>query len=91
MRSDVSNSQNGMTVAEAALIVHQFEEGALDPDLPGTMELVDEARRVGVAASLWGAEDGRPHTARRRRLLMACCAIATITCVGLTLVFATSS
>jgi len=79
-----------MTVAEATRIVQQFEAGALDPELPGTMELVNEARRVGVVAAMWGTADGRPQRGRARRLVIVCCAIAALTCTGLTLVFVTS-
>ncbi|MFR0656711.1 hypothetical protein SB719_19350, partial [Pantoea sp. SIMBA_079] len=35
-----------MTVAEASRIVRQFENGTLDPELPGTIDLVNEAHRV---------------------------------------------
>ncbi len=89
-RDQVPSHQAGMTVEEAARIIQQFDAGTLDTDLPGTMELVYEARRVSVAASMWGTEDGHPRTALRRQLVIACCAVATITCVGLTLVFVTS-
>lgn len=90
MRDRGASRESGMTVDEAARIIQQFEAGALDPALPGTMDLVNEARRVGVTASLWGTENGHPFTRRRRQLVIACCSVASITIIGLTLVFVTS-
>lgn len=47
-----------MTLEEATRIEAQAESGALDFSLPGTQELVDEARRVHVTAHMWGTTRG---------------------------------
>jgi hypothetical protein len=47
-----------MTLEEATRIEAQAESGALDFSLPGTQELVDEARRVHVTAYMWGTTRG---------------------------------
>ncbi len=79
-----------MTVEEANQITRNYQAGALDPRIPGTMEVVYEAHRVQVNAYMWGAMAGRPQTQRRRRLVLACCAIAAATSTGLTMVFLAS-
>ena len=65
-----------MTLEEAHRIQANFDRGVLDPDLPGTMELVNEAHRRSVTAQLWGNQ--RPPSARvSRGFVVTCCAIPT--------------
>ena len=42
-----------MTVQEAQRIEEQYSTGALDPSLPGTMEIINEARKTRLDAYMW--------------------------------------
>lgn len=77
-----------MSLDEAERIQANFDRGALDPDLPGTMELVNEARRRSVTAQLWGTESRRPSRTARR-FVAICCAIVAVTMFALALSFFT--
>ncbi|TIH39298.1 MULTISPECIES: hypothetical protein [Subtercola] len=55
-----------MTLSEAKRIEAHFANGTLDPDLPGTREIVNEAHRVHVNAMLWGSTRAEPHRRRVR-------------------------
>ncbi|MFP3466899.1 hypothetical protein [Leifsonia sp. SIMBA_070] len=68
-----------MTVAEASRIVRQFENGTLDPELPGTIDLVNEAHRVRLHQYMWGPYGApRPPSPRHRLIVVAGCAIITL-------------
>lgn len=53
-----------MTLEEAKRIEEQAARGALDLSIPGTQEILDEARRVHVTAYMWGTTRG--ESGRRR-------------------------
>jgi hypothetical protein len=76
-----------MTVEEAKLIEEQVASGAIDPQLPGTMDVVNEAHRTGVNAYMWGSAGGSPQRRGKRRLIAATCGIVALTIAGLVLSF----
>lgn len=73
MRLDTLRS-DPMSLEEAARIRANFDRGALDPRLPGTMELVSEARRRSDSATLDTRQAA--HSGRRARWLVAGCCMA---------------
>ncbi|RFA07625.1 hypothetical protein B7R21_15735 [Subtercola boreus] len=73
-----------MTLAEAILIEDHFEHGELDPLLPGTSELLSEARRVRFDAAIPPPKPRPPQEHPRRRIHRA--AIACV--LGMVGVFA---
>jgi hypothetical protein len=79
-----------VTVQEAQRIEEQYVDGALDLNLPGTMEVINEARKTGLDAYMWGVSGGRPQRGWLPRLVAMCCAVAALTVSGLILVFVTS-
>ncbi|MCU1556331.1 MAG: hypothetical protein JWN09_326 [Microbacteriaceae bacterium] len=76
-----------MEVEEADQIVTQFNAGSLDPDMIGTMALVNEARRVQVDAYMWGTVKHHPRRRVIRRLILAEIVLLLSTIVGLSLPF----
>ena len=76
-----------MTVGEAERIEQQIEAGAIDPELPGTMDVVNEARRTRLQAYMWGSQDGKPLRRRKRVLIASTCGVALLTITGLILSF----
>lgn len=71
-----------MEFDEANRISAQFEAGRLNPELPGTMDLVNEARRVQVQNRLSGTTGlNRRQRTSRRYVLAACCLTIVITLV----------
>jgi hypothetical protein len=76
-----------MTVDEANRIEAQVERGAIDPNLPGTMEIVNEARRTRLHAYMWGSAGGAPLRSRKRALIAITAAVAALTIAGLILSF----
>ena len=79
-----------MELDEANRIATQFQEGSLDASLPGTMALVNEARRVQVYAQLWGTVRQDPGRRRRQYAIMAGWGLVLIALIGFALPFATS-
>ena len=82
-----ASSHVSMTVEEAKLIEEQVASGAIDPQLPGTMDVVNEAHRTGVNAYIWGSAGGTPQRKGKRRLIAATCGIVALTIAGLVLSF----
>ncbi len=79
-----------MTLDEALRIEAQYDAGRLDPSLPGTADIVAEARRVRFLTELWGAG---PQDQRRRQLrwllwiaggFIVFLILGLIACLGLT-------
>jgi hypothetical protein len=79
-----------MTVDEANRIEEQVERGVIDPNIPGTMSVVNEAHRTGVRAYMWGSAAGTPARSRKRTLIAATCGVAALTIAGLVLSFLAS-
>ena len=79
-----------MTAEEAAEITRHYDSGRLDRNLPGTREIVDQARRAELQQYMWGTAG---HTSGRRmvrRVIAIGCGCVAATIGGLTLVFVTS-
>ncbi|WP_243062817.1 hypothetical protein [Humibacter sp. RRB41] len=72
-----------MTLDEARLIESQLEQGALDLTLPGTQEIVAEAHRVRLKATLWGADRDDVRRKQVRGTVIVVCAFVVVTVFGL--------
>lgn len=88
--AEQTTAKTSMTLEEASRIQQNYDSGVLDPQLPGTMELIYEARRVRLNAYMWGATTGRGNSLHRRKLLVACSSIAVLSISGLAFVFLAS-
>jgi hypothetical protein len=73
-----------MTLEEALLIEQQLARGRLDMSLPGTQELVDEARRVHLSAELWGIDRTDKKRKQLRWLLWGGAGLVALYILGLT-------
>ena len=73
-----------MTLDEALRIEQQLARGTLDMSLPGTQELVDEARRVHLNAELWGENRGDQKRRQLRIVLWAGAGLLALYILGLT-------
>lgn len=85
-----AHSSTQMTAEEAAEITRRFDTGALDSNLPGTMDIVNEARRVETRDYMWGSPGSTLGGRSLRRLIGIGCGCIATTIGGLTLVFVTS-
>jgi hypothetical protein len=76
---------HAMTLHEANLIEENLLSGSLDPDLPGTAEVLNEARRVRFDAQLWGVPKTDPARKQVRRAVAfaVLCVIAMIGALSL--------
>lgn len=72
-----------MTLEEALRIEQQLARGRLDLSLPGTQELIDEARRVHLNAELWGESRGDQKRRQLRVVLWAGAGLVLLYIVGL--------
>jgi hypothetical protein len=79
-----------MTLEEALRIEQQLARGALDLSLPGTQQLVDEARRVHLSAELWGEKRGDQKRRQLRIVLGAGAGLVLLYIAGLAAMLAFS-
>ncbi|MFC4242573.1 hypothetical protein ACFOYW_04235 [Gryllotalpicola reticulitermitis] len=79
-----------MTLDEALQIEQQLARGTLDMSLPGTQELVDEARRVHLSAELWGEKRTDQKRRQLRIVLWAGAGLVTLYILGLVAMLAFS-
>lgn len=83
-RADRSRSKAAsMTLDEAQLIEAQLQQGTLDLTLPGTAEIVGEAHRVRLKATLWGADRDDSRRKQVRGTVVVVCAFLVVTIFGL--------
>lgn len=78
-----------MTLEEAQLILVQSEAGTLDLSLPGSLALVNQARRVETESYVWGSTRSDPDRRTIRRAVVLGCLVLIATMVGLFLPFIT--
>lgn len=76
-----------MTLEEASRISRQSDRGALDLDLPGTSQLINEARRIEVDAHVWGAARHDAHRKHVRRAVAVGCGCVILAISGFALSF----
>lgn len=74
-----------MELDEANRISAHFEAGRLDPELPGTMELVNEARRIQVQNHLSGRTGLNRGQRNSRRYVLAACSLTIAIVLALAL------
>jgi len=79
-----------MTLDEALRIEQQLARGTLDTSLPGTQELIDEARRVHLNAELWGENRGDQKRRQLRIVLWAGAGLVALYILGLVAMLALS-